>query len=154
MLQRDQLDELSQLFAERLFERYPEWEAAARHDTEQPDAFCLEVPSPVEGRYLWCTTADYEITIGFGAWHDHYGYFSDEEATEDALRTIATILSDTSVVESLYRNGKWAVTRLTGIEDAEPLVEPLVMIGSEPPHGPLELRVQSWSGRLDKVERS
>jgi hypothetical protein len=157
MLDREQLDELSRLFAEKLFERYPEWEAAARHCPEQPLSFCVEWDSPVKGRSIGCTTENGEITVFFGGWHGHYGDWrgeNDQEAVEEALRDVADILNDRAIVEATYRVGDCTGAGLVWLGENEPSSYVIAADAKVSDESSEETRIQSWSGRLDEVKKS
>jgi hypothetical protein len=139
-----ELDDFSRRFAERLFDRYPEWRQHAVLDPEggvPPGSFHVTVPSPRTGNELWVRSYFKQITIDFGphGWHEHFGEWSgsSESAIFDtALRFLDDLLNDRVVVITRRLFGRPMWTEAIRADRVRP-----------PLFGRLE--VYSWSGKLD-----
>jgi hypothetical protein len=139
-----ELNDFSRRFAERLFDKYPEWREHAVIDPDddlQPGSFHVTVPSPGSGGELWVRTYANQITVDFGphGWHEHFGEWSGsgESAIFDAaLRFLDDLMNDRVVVitRRLFGRPMW-----TEAIPAGSVQRPLI--------GGVD--VYSWSGRLD-----
>jgi hypothetical protein len=107
------MDDLSKAFALALFLRFPEWEVnAVSERDEKMDANHLQIRAPQEGtgRFLYLSTADNEITIGFDYWHTHVGPFlglNTQECVAQAMTIIESFISEETVVTVCRRDGVW-----------------------------------------------
>lgn len=129
------LNGFSARFAQRLFERYPEWREHAEMDPGQRDTLRVAVAAPTGAELVVRTYFD-QITIDFGRWHTHIGDWSgpDENARfEKALETIDAIVSGKSVVVTRFVFGRHAWSRLIPLEKVRRTV-----VG--------RLEVTSWTG--------
>ena|SRR5579862_6717552 len=109
----DGMGDLSKAFILVLFSRFPEWEphAIALRD-EETGADYLQVKVPQEGtdRFLYLSTADDEITVGYDHWHTHIGTFlglSVDESVAQAMTMIESFLNEETVVTVCRRDGVW-----------------------------------------------
>ncbi|HEX2780904.1 MAG TPA: hypothetical protein VHM30_15490 [Gemmatimonadaceae bacterium] len=139
----DALDEYSRRFGECLFAVHPTWREHARPDPEAPGSLVVEVPSPVAHRALTIRTYGRQITVDFGpdGWHQHFGaeHGSDEGAYGAGLSFIEDLLAERVVITTRFLLGRalWMRARRVPVR--------------RPRYG--ELRVYSWSGRLDQPSR-
>jgi hypothetical protein len=110
------LDELSRLFAEKLFDRFPEWKSYGRVVADKTgDVLEVHVPQPEGDSALHISTWDGEITIGFDMWHTHIGPYLGLDVSEsiaDAISTLESFVAEETVVKVEYKDGAWARSRL------------------------------------------
>jgi hypothetical protein len=143
------LDDLSLSFAGALFGLYPDWRRHAREEARPSGegAFlAVEVPPPAGAGHdhrLWIDT-DGEITIGFAEWHGHSPWPPDESyMLGDPIETIARILDEAYVVESVYEEGCLRRSSLAPFEPGQD-VDPR-------PGRVLRVRVTSWRGSHNRT---
>jgi hypothetical protein len=112
-----------------------------------PTGFALaeiSAPNPDAASPLWITTEDDEITIGFDAYHQHFGPWAEENELvnfKDSLLTIARIKEDEYVVASWWLDGKWAGSMLADI--GQQIDRPNFVSESA------RLQIRSWTGKKD-----
>lgn len=103
------LNELSRKFRYRLLLEYPEMESLMVPDSE-PGTFYIEIPAPSGARPLWISTANEEVTIGFGSWHAHYycwDYAKEEESFVEPIDDVGGFLSGRLRVATYEIDGQW-----------------------------------------------
>ena len=116
MIDLDQLNAHSRLFADLLFRQYPQWLQHARFDPYEDfekEALLVEIPSPVDGSSngLFITTSEWEISIGFGeSFHTRFGTSGDSEIgsfNENALRFLNDFVNERIVIATASQDGEW-----------------------------------------------
>lgn len=101
------LDDYSQGFADRLFEKYPQWEPLVKYvkyDKGQYSYLELELLPENHESKLHIYTKDNEVEVGYGLYHNHFSYYPDEDSYELALKLIEDLLEKrTEVIEEVIR---------------------------------------------------
>jgi hypothetical protein len=109
----DGMGELSKASDRALFSRYPEWRrylSVLRDEETGADYLQVEVPQEGTDRFLYLSTANGEITMGFDYWHTHVGPFlglNIEESVAQAMTTIESFMNEETVVTVCRRDGVW-----------------------------------------------
>jgi hypothetical protein len=122
MLNLPTLNGFSQRWAAALFARLPEWRERA---TADKGVLSIEVPSPIDGRSLWITTAEGDVMVCFvpTSWHEHFGaeeWRSEAESFADALELIESILNEKiAISESMNDGGSWVTTSILAGENSK-----------------------------------
>lgn len=151
MLDVSRLNDHSRVFAQRLFEAFPEWLRYARFDPYEEfekEALLVEVPRPGgDGRNgLFITTSEWEVSVGFGEnFHTRFGVSGQNEAEDFHGRAIAFIrdfVDERLVLVTAFESDQWlgAWTERTtadGVPDQER-------------EDGVVLRIRSWKGTWDR----
>jgi hypothetical protein len=144
------MTKFSKRFLEFVGVKNPQLASLFREATDKdgnPTGFALaEIPAPNTNAAspLWITTEDDEITIGFDAYHQHFGPWAEENESvnfEDSLLTIERIRNDELVVASWWLDGKWTGSILADFTqqiDRPNFVSESAM-----------LQIRSWTGKKD-----
>ena len=143
-----QLDEFPGGLARVLFATHPEWVGYARieiaDDGETPD-LVVEVPSPhsEEGAKLVVYTEDFEVTVNFAYYHNHFDWpANDVDISLKPISLIAAILNEDVAAASGWNDEKWAgswlVKRGEQIEPPEKFSSMKIV------------RVRFWDGTLNQ----
>jgi hypothetical protein len=111
-----QLDEYSQVAAQRILERFPDWRTriVLRRPNGYDHAFAdfeLPCPSPAIEHGLWVSTADEEITVGLHTYHTHFTNYNegfDAQHIDDALDHVQELLDERTVIVSWYSGERFA----------------------------------------------
>ena len=141
-----EMNAFARLFADRLFQAFPEWRGLSRVDSE--GYLIVEVPPPSGSQVagaLCVSTADDEVTVFVDAYHDHFSWPIDEgvaSSYEDPITFIREILAETLVVVSWWNDGEW---RGSTAQPASETVKP--WDGRE---ATTHARVRSWNGTFDR----
>jgi hypothetical protein len=115
--------ELTKLFTEALFAKFPSWQTLAKPVSEPSGkvAIKIEVPQENSEYILYLSTTDGEITVGFAdiapgdEWHTHVGPFlgiTEEESVLQAVNIIEDFVNEEAVVIVVKRDGVWAESTL------------------------------------------
>ncbi|MCP4293285.1 MAG: hypothetical protein GY780_15785 [bacterium] len=116
MIDLQQLNAHSKLFAELLFRQWPEWGKYAKFDPYEDfekEALLVEVPRPVDGSShgLFITTSEWEISVGFGeSFHTRFGSDGDSKNSnfnEKAIEFIRDFIDEKVVLANARENGEW-----------------------------------------------
>ena len=113
-----QLNEFSRNFASALFEAHPSWRERAQinPNSEQPGVLLVTVPAPppLDENGLWVTTDEGEITVGFDAFHWHFGAYQmpAPELHSEALAFTSDILEERWVVGVLMTGDRWRASKV------------------------------------------
>jgi hypothetical protein len=157
----DELDEMSQSFAKRLFELHPDLQPYARAQDGGHDSrlkwLKVEVPSPAGSSLrgpLYVDTDD-EITIALDYWHSHFDWPSNhpDRLKDDALQVIEALLVERVAVVSHWAGDEWAGSALAEVgPDLESEVKRPGWPGASKTVARqiTRVRVRSWRGTLDR----
>jgi len=152
MIDLEQLNAHSRLFAKMMFRKWPQWFQHARFDPYEDfekEALLVEVPRPVDGSShgLYITTSEWEISIGFGdSFHTRFGSSGDPgegNFMEEAMEFLTDFVEEKFVIATASEDGEWLGgwkidLRTQELDDLD--VEPQVKIN-----------IQSWLGTFDRV---
>ncbi len=152
MIDLEQLNAHSRLFANMMFRKWPQWFQHARFDPYEDfekEALLVEVPRPVDGSShgLYITTSEWEISIGFGdSFHTRFGSSGDPgegNFMEEAMEFLTDFVEEKFVIATASEDGEWLGgwkidLRTQELDDLD--VEPQVKIN-----------IQSWLGTFDRV---
>jgi hypothetical protein len=152
MIDLEQLNDHSRLFADMLFRRWPQWLQYARFDPYEDfekEALLVEIPRPVDGSShgLFITTSEWEVSVGFGeSFHTRFGSSGDpgeNNFLEEALVFIKDFVEENIVIATASENDEWLGgwkidLRSTGLDSVE--VDPGVQV-----------HIRSWKGSFDRV---
>jgi hypothetical protein len=139
------LNDFSQVFADSLFARHPEWRAHAGTYGEADDCLVLKVPAPersqAEGPLL--IHADAEVTVGFDFHHCHFNWppdFGETDRNINALSFIDALLTEEIGVVTWWRQETMSLSTTFTADESDRL---------EPPPGATRVRRRSWNGTLN-----
>jgi hypothetical protein len=125
-MNKNKLNKFSRDIYNLLIVSYPNWIELINNDPYQDSALYLKIPSPLNNtNVLEIDTLNYEITVGFGAYHEHFGWsgVSNEEAFQKAKVMIDNIINDTLIVASVCRNVNNDTNRISTTVNIEELEE-------------------------------
>jgi len=151
MIDLEQLNAHSRMFADMLFRRWPQWLQHARFDPYEDfekEALLVEVPRPVDGSShgLFITTSEWEVSIGFGeSFHTRFGSSGDpgeDNFLEEALVFLTDFVEEKIVIATASENDEWLGgwkidLRHKGIEAID--VDSGVLVN-----------IRSWKGSFDR----
>lgn len=110
----------------------------------------IEAPNRNVNAPLSISTEDDEITIGFDAFHAHFGAEestdSNAESFTKALSLVREIMAERVLVVSWWLDGKWAGSQVAnvGVSPTRPAYV----------DAKAALRVRSWTGQKDESDKA
>ncbi len=150
MIDLDRLNAHSRLFADLLFQQFPQWLQYARFDPYEDfekEALLVEIPCPADGSShgLYITTSEWEVSVGFGdSFHTRFGTSGDsveKSFYDEALVFIADFVTEKIVLATASENGEWLGGWKLDLRDNE--------ISSIKVEAGEKVIVQSWLGTHD-----
>lgn len=138
------LDAFAQSFAAGLFAAAPELRAHAHAQDGALEVGLAPGPARTDAGF-WISTADQEVTVGFGMFHMHFDWPPrDDVRPSDPVAFVRSLMADETLVEDWTLDGRWAGSSILAAND-EPDLK-----GMQPGH---VVYVRSWSGARDRTIR-
>ena len=125
-MNKNKLNKFSRDIYNLLIACYPDWIELINNDPYHDSALYLKIPSPLNNtNVLEIDTLNDEITVGFGSYHEHFGWsgVSNEEAFQKARVMVDNIINDTLIVASVCRNENNDKNRISTTLNIEELEE-------------------------------